>query len=87
MYYLYILKSTIKSWHYIGTSNDVEKRLKEHNFGKTKSTKAYRPLKLVYREVFPDKVSARKRELFLKKTFKARQEILNNIDKVPSSNG
>jgi putative endonuclease len=79
MYYLYILRSTIKPWHYIGYTDDVKKRLVEHNLGKTKSTKPYRPFELVYIENFSDKRSARKREIFLKKNAKARKEIINNI--------
>jgi putative endonuclease len=79
MHYLYILKSTIKTWHYIGITDDRKKRLKEHNAGKTKSTKAYLPFIIVYFETFPDKTSARKREIHLKKNYKARKEILENL--------
>ena len=79
MYYVYILRSTIKHWHYIGITDNKEKRLKEHNTGKTKSTKAYKPFTIVYFEEFLDKTSARKREIFLKKNYKARDEILKNL--------
>ncbi len=79
MYYLYILKSAVKDWHYIGTSDNVEKRLREHNTGKTRSTKAYKPFIIIYTESFLDKTSARKREIFLKKNYKARSEILSKI--------
>ena len=77
-----ILKSSIpnlKYWHYIGITDSKEKRLKEHNRGKTKSTKAYIPFTIVYSETFPDKRLARKREIYLKKTFKAREDILKNL--------
>jgi len=66
MYYLYILKSLTKPWHYIGITENTDKRLSQHNSGETKSTKAYRPLKIVYTEAFDDKISARKREIFFK---------------------
>ena len=79
MYYLYILKSAVHNWHYIGSTNDTEKRLKEHNAGKTKSTKTYRPFTIVYRESFEDRTSARKREIYLKKNYKAREEIFGNL--------
>jgi putative endonuclease len=62
MYYVYVLKSDAHDRIYIGFSNDVDMRLKQHNAGKTKSTKAYRPWKLIHTEEFPDRVSARKRE-------------------------
>jgi predicted GIY-YIG superfamily endonuclease len=41
--YVYVLKSE-KHWRfYVGLANDVEVRLKEHNNGKTKSTRPYKP--------------------------------------------
>ncbi len=83
MYYLYIIKSTTKDWHYIGITNNKEKRLKEHNAGKTKSTKAYLPFILVHQEVYNNKADARKREIYLKKNYQARKEIFMAL----SSNG
>jgi putative endonuclease len=85
MYHLYIIKSQTANWHYIGSTDDTVKRLKEHNAGKTKSTRGYKPFKLVYTESFPDRTSARKREIYLKKNYKAREEIFSAIG--GSSNG
>ena len=65
-YFVYVLKSEISSRFYRGISKDVEKRLKEHNSGKTKSTRAYCPWKVVYVEEYTDRISAREREKFLK---------------------
>lgn len=79
MYYLYIIQSEIKIWRYIGITADVQKRVAEHNAGKVRSTKPNRPLRLVYKEVYPNKSAARKREIFLKKTAKARNEIFKNL--------
>ena len=45
---------------------DFEKRIKQHNAGYTKSTKAYRPWKKVLIEEFNDSYSARLREKYLK---------------------
>jgi len=64
--YVYILKSTKTKRFYIGCTTDCAKRLIEHNLGKTKSTKPYRPWKLIYTEDFKDKQTAYKREWFLK---------------------
>ncbi|MDO8467095.1 MAG: GIY-YIG nuclease family protein [bacterium] len=75
MYYLYILESLEYKRHYIGTSADVKNRLSEHNSGEVRSTKAYRPWRCVYSEEFLDKTSARKRELFLKRNAKAREDL------------
>ncbi len=87
MHYLYILKSSAATRHYIGITGDIENRLAKHNSGSVTSTKAYRPWQLVYTESFVDKMAARKREIFLKKTNKARKELFDKIDKASSSNG
>ncbi len=79
MHYLYILRSTVKSWHYIGSTSDIENRLAEHNAGEVKSTKAYRPLLLAHQEEFLFKTDARKREIFLKKNSKARRDLLAKL--------
>ena len=47
-------------------SENPELRLKMHNFGKVKSTKHYKPFKLVYKESVENREEARKRERYLK---------------------
>ena len=47
-------------------TSDIQNRLKEHNTGKQKSTKAYRPWKLLYLEEFSSRVEARNREKYFK---------------------
>jgi putative endonuclease len=49
-YFVYILESETDGRHYKGQTSDIDKRVKEHNSGKTKSTKGYMPWKLVYFE-------------------------------------
>ena len=51
---------------YIGHSNNIERRIKEHNSGKTKSTKAYIPWKLVHTEMHKTRKEAIAREKYLK---------------------
>lgn len=75
MYYLYILKSLKYERHYIGITDDILKRLAKHNSGSVKSTKAYRPWIIFQKEEFSNKITARKREIFLKKTARARMEL------------
>lgn len=65
-YTVYFLKSCAKERYYIGCTTNIEKRLKEHNLGKTKSIKPYKPWKLIYREEFSNKKEAYKREWYLK---------------------
>jgi putative endonuclease len=74
MQYVYILKSTITGELYKGSTSDLKQRFKEHNQGKTTSTKTGKPWILVYYEAFSNKKDARREELFLK-TGKGRERI------------
>ena len=66
MYYLYILKSLKDQKGYIGVTSNIEKRIREHNSGKEKSTKHRTPFGLAHSEVFLTLSEARKREWFFK---------------------
>jgi putative endonuclease len=67
MYYTYILKSlSAVNRFYYGHCADRNERLKRHNAGKVRSTKAYRPWKLHYSESFATKSEAYRREMFFK---------------------
>ena len=65
---IYVLKSLTTAKQYTGSSREdsPEKRLKQHNVGKTKSTKNGVPWILIYEEKYPTYTEARKREIFLK---------------------
>ena len=66
MYYVYILQCIDGSF-YTGSTNDVEKRFKDHVSGKgAKYTKSHKPEKLVYQEGFDSKSEALKREHVIK---------------------
>ena len=80
---LYIIKSVCDGHHYIGITKDISNRLSEHNTGEVKSTKAYAPWIVVHTERYDNKTDARKRELFLKHTAKARAELFAKIDSGP----
>lgn len=77
MYFVYILESLKDKRLYKGLTNNLERRLYEHNHGKMKSTKGYRPWKLIYFEEFEDKEKARKRELYFKSG--TGRELIKNI--------
>ena len=66
MYYVYVLHSIEHDRLYIGSSASPDERLKSHNAGRVKSTKAYRPWKRVFLEEHSDRNTAEKRERYLK---------------------
>ena len=66
MPFLYVLESINYEKIYVGSTNDLERRLKEHNLGYCNFTKKYKPWKLLYKENFKNLLDARKREKYLK---------------------
>jgi putative endonuclease len=76
MYYVYILLCSDNSL-YTGSTNDVEKRFKDHLAGRgARYTKSHKPIKIVYRKKFTTKSDALKREAEIKKWSKAKKEEL-----------
>ena len=65
-FFVYVIYSELYNRFYKGMTENIEKRLIEHNSGQTPSTKFYKPWKLIYCEVFPSRDEARKKEKFLK---------------------
>jgi putative endonuclease len=69
MYYVYILKSLKTDKLYIGHTDDLVRRLEEHNTGRGgRYTRQNGPWMLVNSSSFPDRASAVRRERFLKST-------------------
>ena len=66
MFKVYVIYSVDFDRYYIGNSNNLEKRIDQHNAGKTKSTKAFIPWKVVYTEEYKTRIEARNREKYLK---------------------
>ncbi len=66
LYTVYVIKSLKRTYRYIGITNNLARRLSEHNSGRNKTTSPYKPFKIVFSEVYPDRISARKREKYLK---------------------
>ncbi|MBL7883266.1 MAG: GIY-YIG nuclease family protein [Bacteroidia bacterium] len=66
MIIVYAILSQVKDYIYVGMTNDLTRRLHEHNSGQNRSTKAYKPFELIYKEELEDRISARKREKYLK---------------------
>ena len=66
MYFVYVLISEQHNRHYTGLTNDINRRLEEHNKGKTKSTRFFAPWKVLFNESFLTRTEARNREKYLK---------------------
>ncbi len=66
MQYVYVLISLNDRRLYIGTTNDLKKRLAKHNSGYVLATKNRRPFKLIYYESYSELSDAKRREKFLK---------------------
>ncbi|MEK7094044.1 MAG: GIY-YIG nuclease family protein [Patescibacteria group bacterium] len=68
MFTVYVLKSKVAPKSYVGATNNLERRLHEHNDLKHAYTKRYAPWKVIYSEDFETWSEARSYEKFLKST-------------------
>jgi len=67
MFYTYVIESLKNKRRYVGTTDDLERRLAEHNRGLGgKYTKDNRPFRLVYYEAYLHKQDASLAEKFYK---------------------
>jgi putative endonuclease len=80
-YFTYIIQSETSGKYYIGSSEDVQKRLQQHNWSRTPSTKSGIPWKLVYTEEYATRSEAVSREYAIKKK-KSRKYIVYLINSV-----
>ena len=77
MYFVYIICSKITRKRYIGQTNNLERRLNEHNIRQNRFTSGKGPWEVVYQESFETRTEAMRREKFFK-SGKGR-EFLKNI--------
>lgn len=68
-YYTYVLLSKKDNKFYTGFTDNLRRRITEHNSGKVESTKFRRPFDLVYFEGCRNKRDALHREKYLKTTY------------------
>ena len=66
MFYVYVLQSQTRSYLYVGLTNNVKRRVDQHQAGREKTTRPYIPFKLLFTESFLNRVQARAREKYLK---------------------
>ena len=78
-YFVYILECADKSF-YVGSTNNLERRIKQHNNfkGGAHYTKIRRPVTLVYSEEFITLTDARRRENEIKGWRREKKSILIN---------
>ena len=78
--WVYILRSKKDNDLYTGSTNDLRKRVKEHNSGAVRSTKFRRPFELIYYEAYKSEKDARKREQNLKLRSRALAQLKKRIE-------
>jgi len=65
-YFVYVLYSKESQKTYVGITNNVERRLNQHNYGYHLYTRRYLPWKVIYTEEYNDRKTARSKEKYLK---------------------
>jgi len=82
IYYVYILQSlNHPTQHYVGSTINLDGRLKKHNEGGSPHTSKYKPWQIITSISFPDKSKALKFEKYLKshsgRTFTSKHFIIS----------
>ena len=75
MAYTYILR-LVNGQYYVGSTSNLQRRIKEHNEGQDKFTRNYLPSILVYYEEYPTQLEAWQREKQLHGWSRAKKEKL-----------
>ena len=65
-YFIYVLKSLSAKKSYVGITNNLQRRLMEHNSGKHVYTKRHKPWVMIYSEEYDSLKESREREKYLK---------------------
>ncbi|MBU1110143.1 GIY-YIG nuclease family protein [Patescibacteria group bacterium] len=85
MYYFYILCSERDNKLYKGYTENLRKRLKQHNSGNVPATKPRRPLKLIYYSAFLNKYDSLDAERYFKSSAgkrRIKQMLKNHFAKI-----
>jgi len=68
VYYTYIIFSDVLNAFYVGSTQDLEKRIDQHNNSNgSKFTKRAKDWRVVYSEIFQTRADAQKREYAIKR--------------------
>ena len=65
-YYVYAISSTSRKYIYVGITNNLKRRISDHNKGYNRTTKPYAPYTTIYTEEFNSRAKARIKEKKLK---------------------
>lgn len=65
-YYVYVLRSLKFNFIYIGFTDNLKRRFKEHNSKLNISTKRYTPFEIIHYEAYRNEKDAKRREEYLK---------------------
>jgi len=66
MYFVYAIQSLSRNYIYVGLTNDLGRRLGQHNQGREITTRSYAPFRILLSEQFATRAEAREREKYLK---------------------
>ena len=67
-FYVYVLKSINHDFIYVGFTENLKLRFKQHNNKEELSTKSYAPFELIHYEAYKNQKDAKHREMYLKTT-------------------
>ncbi|HRI45122.1 MAG TPA: GIY-YIG nuclease family protein [Fimbriimonadaceae bacterium] len=80
MWTVYVLQSESSGRFYVGHTDDLARRVPEHNNGQTKSTRNRGPWNIFHTETFDSKSQAYARERQIK-SWKSRRSILQLVER------
>lgn len=66
MYNVYVLQSISRNYLYVGITDNLERRVAQHQNGKERTTSPYKPFLLILHEEHSTRIAARQREKYLK---------------------
>ena len=66
MYFVYAISSAFRPYIYVGISNNIKRRINQHNRGYNRTTKPYAPFNVILIEQYETRMQARQREKYLK---------------------
>ena len=74
MFHVYVLRSEKTRRRYIGSCEDISRRIQQHNLGASKATRHGAPWTLIHSESFSTRVEANRKERYFK-TGRGREEL------------